>query len=94
MEHCVAHFQARRAFTYMGAFRHAMEKPSVLWGTLPTLKRLVRSRSDCRARTRVSSGTGNSGQMFYSRSDAGRVRGGPDVHARCVLHGWILHGFA
>ena len=68
----------------------------MLRGTLPTVQCLVRRRSDCRARARGSSGTGNNGQVFYIRSDDGRVRGGPDLNASAgyTVGCFVLHGCA
>ena len=73
---CLFQCKARRRLTYMGCFGHDMEKATVLWGTLPTLKRLARSLSQCRE---TFTGRPDTGSRYYVR-DASGVRGRPCLH--------------
>ena len=85
-----------RVFTYMGCFGHSLNmlKPTVLWGTVPTLHMLARTRKQCP----MEESSGRAGKkIFYFIGSDGRVTGGPDLHesaaypalfAKAVFEAW------
>lgn len=88
---------AVRVFTYMGCFSHRMVKPTVLYGTLPSLGRLQRRKDQVpdgiRGHDRDPDIVG------YSRDAEGRVSGNLNLHASAtytpqfasaILEAWEL----
>ena len=56
-------------FTYMGAFQHRLLKPSFLYGNLPTLPLMARSKPVCFKKNEDL-------DSYYTQSAQGRVTGG------------------
>ena len=75
LQQCLVACKAFRVYTWMGCFGHDLMKASVLWGTLPTLSLLGRTRSQCPL---LQAGS-NGGAVYYIRDQDGSVRGGPDL---------------
>lgn len=69
---------AVRVFTHMGSFGHRQPKPTVLWGTLPSLPALARARSDVPWAVR---GQTDPEVVGYKRDCRGRVAGNQFLHA-------------
>ncbi len=77
MEALLAECFAVRVHTYMGCFGHRQQKPTVLWGTLPTLAELGRARRDVPESAR---GTDDPAVVGYKRDASGRVCGNRFLH--------------
>ncbi len=85
---------ARRVHTYMGCFGHRQPKPTVLWGTLPALDLLARSRSAVPEELR---GQEDPRVVGYKKDSSGRVSGNKFLHesaaytegfGRAILNTW------
>ena len=89
---------AQRCFTCMGCFGHDLLKPTVLWGTLPSLEKLSRKKRQCLSSS-SSEVVRSRASRYYHRSDSGGVRGNPALHdsasysaafGQAVLFAWGL----
>eukprot|EP00974_Lingulodinium_polyedra_P018265 1766185-Lingulodinium_polyedra.AAC.1 len=68
LQRCLLQHSATRHFTYMGCFGHDMCKPTVIWSSLPILKRLARKTFE---RPPQSVGLSHSCAEYYSRDELG-----------------------